>query len=150
MLSSIAYKKSSPWGAFLLSFLYCHSEGTSTLVILRELPLFVILRERSDRRILFRFFAALRMTRGNGAPGEAQRSGFAGVKEEGGSIAPFSPKAETERCELLLTPSFRGSETTVGIRNTQGVKGNGLPRRYAPRNDKGNLYLCHSERSGVE
>jgi len=46
------------------------------------------------------------MTRGYGVPGEAQRSGFAGVKEEGGSIAPFSPEAETERCELLLTPSL--------------------------------------------
>jgi len=48
----------------------------------------------------------LAMTRGYGVPGEAQRSGFAGVKEEGGSIAPFSPEAETERCELLLTPSL--------------------------------------------
>jgi len=51
-----------------------------------------------------RLFTSFRVT--NGVPDEAQRSGFVGVKEEGGSIAPFSPEAETERCELLLTLSF--------------------------------------------
>jgi len=32
----------------------------------------------------------LAMTSSYGAPGEAQRSGFAGVKEEGGSVVKFS------------------------------------------------------------